>query len=86
MSDEKFEIHKPGKMLDYLESQVTDWAHDAVTEHFGVDSPEELARDEIEQVIEQYEVMSEQAGCDWLALGLRNVISIWENENDDYLI
>jgi len=26
------------------------------------------------------------SGGDWLAMGLRNAISQWENEHDDYII
>lgn len=85
MSD-KFTVHKPHKMLDWLENEVTEWAYGLVQEHFGVDSPDELSREQIDEVIEQWDELTEYAGGDWLALGMRNVISVWENENDEYLI
>lgn len=85
MSKEAFKIHKPHKMLDWIESQVTDWAYDLVNSHYDV-LPEHLSREEIEEVISQYEELVETNGYDFLALGLRNVISNWENENDEYLL
>lgn len=86
MSEEKFKVHRPHKMLDWLENEVTDWAYGLVTEHFDVECPSDLDKSQIEEVIEQYEELSEYAGGDWLALGMRNVISNWENEHDEYLI
>lgn len=86
MSEEKFKVHRPHKMLDWLENEVTDWAYGLVTEHFDVECPSDLNKSQIEEVIEQYEEMSEYTGGDWLALGMRNVISNWENEHDEYLV
>jgi len=86
MSEEKFKVHRPHKMLDWLENEVTDWAYGLVTEHFDVECPSDLDKSQIEEVIEQYEELSEYAGGDWLALGMRNVISNWENEHDEYLV
>ncbi|MDC1446475.1 hypothetical protein N8344_00725 [bacterium] len=83
---EAFEIRRPGKMLDYLEGQVTEWAFGLIEEHFGVDSPDELTRDQIDEVIDQWNELLESSGLDFLALGLRNAISQWENEHDDYII
>jgi len=83
---EAFEIHRPGKMIDYLEGQVTEWAFGLIEEHFGVDSPDELTRDQIDEVVDQWNELLESSGFDFLALGLRNAISQWENEHDDYLI
>jgi len=86
MSEGKFEIHRAHKMLDWLENEVTEWAYGLIQEHFGVDCPSELDREQIDEVIEQWNEMTEYAGGDWLALGLRNAIGTWENENDEYLI
>ena len=83
---EAFEINRPGKMLDYLEEQVTEWAFGLIEEHFGVDSPDELSRDQIDEVVDQWSEMLDMSGGDWLAMGLRNAISQWENEHDDYII
>jgi len=81
---EKFTIHKPHKMLDWIEGEVTEWAYGHIQEHFGVDCPSELTQAQIEEVIEVWEDMSEFDGM--LGLGFRNAISAWENENDEYLI
>tara|TARA_Y100000389_G_scaffold201976_1_gene246042 strand:+ start:2601 stop:2855 length:255 start_codon:yes stop_codon:yes gene_type:complete len=83
MNDDVFEIHKPHKMMDWIENQVNDWAYERMQDHFGVESPEELSREQIDQVIKAHEDLIET--YDVLAMGLRNVISTWENENDEYI-
>ena len=83
---EAFEINRPGKMIDYIEGQVTDWAFGLIQEHFGVESPDELSREQLDEVITQWNEMLELGGADFLAMGLRNAISQWENEHDDYII
>lgn len=47
MSDEPFKVYKAHKLMDWIENEVTEWAYNQVTEHFGVDSPEELSREQI---------------------------------------
>lgn len=86
MSEEPFKVYKAHKLLDWLENEVTEWALDLVNSHFGVSSPEELTEDQINEVISEWEELSDAAGYDWPALGLRNIINIWENENETYLI
>lgn len=81
MSDEPFKVYKAHKLMDWIENEVTEWAYNQVTEHFGVESPEELSREQIEEVIEEMENFD-----DWCYTGLRNVVNCWENENDEYLI
>lgn len=81
---EKFEIHKAHKMQEWIENHVTEWANDLITEHFGVESVDELTREQIDEVIEQWEVMLDYDGT--LALGVRNCINIWENEHEEYLV
>lgn len=83
MSEEKFKIWKAGKMLDWIENEVTNWASDLVTEHFGCEI-EELTREQIDEVIEQWEEITEFD--DTLGLGFRNVINTWENEKEEYII
>lgn len=82
MSD-KFKIYKAHKMLDWIEGEVTEWAYGLITDHFDVDCPSELSREQIEEVISEWEEMIEYDGT--LALGIRNAINVWENENDEYL-
>ncbi len=81
MSDESFKVYKAHKLIDRIENEVTEWAYNQVTEHFDVDAPEELSREQIEEVIEEMETFD-----DWCYTGLRNVVNVWENENDEYLI
>ena len=81
---EKFEIHKAHKMQEWIEDQVTEWANDLIIEHFDVDTVDELSREHIDEVIEQWEVMLDYDGT--LAMGVRNCINTWENENEEYII
>lgn len=80
---EKFEVHKLHKMSDYVENIVTEWAFDLVTEHFGCDVGE-LTMAQLEEVIEEYGVIDEYDS--FLAMGFRNVISTWENQNGEYVL
>ena len=80
-------VHRPHKMLDWLEGEVTEWAFGIVQEHFGVEDPTELSEEQIKEVVDEYNLLDESdMGYDWLALGFRNVISSWENENDGCLV
>ena len=81
MSEEKFKVYKAHKLMDWIENEVTEWAFERVTEHFGVDEVETLTQEQIEEVIEEMETFD-----DWCYTGLRNVVSMWENENDEYLV
>jgi hypothetical protein len=56
---DNFTVHKPHKMMDWLESEMTDWAIGLVTEHFDVEEVDLLAREQIDQVIVEYERLSE---------------------------
>ena len=86
MSDFKI-VHKPHKMLDWLEGEVTDWAHNIIKEHFSIEDTDELSKEQIEEVIAEWEKLTEaEMGYDWLAIGFRNIIGSWENEHYDYLI
>lgn len=80
-------VHRPHKMLDWLEGEVTDWAFGIVQEHFGVEDPTELSEEQIQEVIAEWErLLESNMGYDFLAMGFRNVVGSWENENDIYLI
>ena len=79
-------VHKPHKMLDWIEGECTEWANNLIKEHYEVEDTDTLSKEQIEEVIAEWEVLSEGNGYDWLAIGFRNIISAWENENDEYLI
>lgn len=80
-------VHRPHKMLDWLEGEVTDWAFGIVQEHFEIEDPTELSEEQIQEVIAEWErLLESNMGYDFLAMGFRNVISSWENENDEYLV
>jgi hypothetical protein len=80
---EPFKVHRPGKMLDWIENHVTEWAEQLVLEHFGADTIGELTRDQIDEVVVESDEVSDFDST--LGLGFRNVISTWENENDEYI-
>ena len=83
---EQFKVYKAHKMLDWLENEVTEWAYGLIQEHFGVECPSELSREQLDEVISEWEELSDYAGGEWLALGMRNAINVWENENEEYII
>jgi len=86
MSDFKM-VHRPHKMMDWLEGEVSEWAFGIVQEYFGVEDISELSEEKINEVLTEYNLLNDSdMGYDWLAIGFRNVISSWENENDNYII
>ena len=78
---EPFKIYKAHKMLDRIENEVTEWAYSLVTEHFGVETPAELTRDQLDEVVVEYYEISEYDGT--LGMGVLNVIRMWEDENEE---
>ena len=80
----KAQIYKAHKMLDYIENEVTVWALALVTDHFEVETAEELSRDQIDEVVAEYYGISEYDRT--LGLGFRNVIGVWENEHAEYVL
>ena len=83
MMKEPFKIYKAHKMLDWIENQVSDWAYELVTEHFEVETPEELTREQLDEVIAAYNDLSEYDGT--LANGFYTVIRMWEELHEEEL-
>lgn len=81
----KFEVHRAHKMLDWVESEVTQWAEGLITEHFGVEDPNDLTREQMIEVCEVYEQIDTDYG-DTLSIGFLNVIRWWESENEDEVL
>ena len=69
-----------GKLMDHLESTATEWMTTQVCEFFGVDSVEELSKDQVREVFEYNE---NEDFDQYVSLGLRNVIERWSEEHDD---
>lgn len=80
---EPFKVYKAHKMQDWIENQVTEWATELVTNHFDCEV-EELTREQLDEVIDQYDELYEYDPV--IAMGFRNVINTWENENDEYIL
>jgi hypothetical protein len=72
-------------MLDWVESEVTQWAEGLITEHFGVEDPNDLTREQMIEVCEVYEQIDTDYG-DTLSIGFLNVIRWWESENEDEVL
>lgn len=87
MSEEEneFTLHRVHKLIDWLEQEATDWVLDAVKSHYEVEAVEDITKDQIEEVIAFWYEGGNYHDDDYISLALRNVISIWENENDEYL-
>ena len=85
MSDEKFTVYRAHKMLDWLESEATEWADRLVMEHFDVEDTSKLTKEQIEEVITQAEELDEHYG-DMLSLGMYNIVRHWESENETYIM
>ena len=79
-------VHKPHKMVEWLEGECTEWADGIIKEHFQVEDTDTLSKEQIQEVIAEWELLLDSASYDFLAMGFRNIISSWENEHDDYLI
>ena len=79
-------VHKPHKMVEWLEGECTEWADGIIKEHFQVEDTDTLSKEQIEEVIAEWELLTDSPSYDFLGLGFRNIISSWENENDEYLI
>ena len=79
-------VHRPHKMLEWLEGECTDWADGIIKEYFGVEEIDTLSKEQIEEVVTEWELLTEDRSYDLLSMGFRNVISSWENEHDEYLI
>ena len=80
---DKFKIYKAHKMLEWIENNVTEWAEELIENHFDVEIIE-LTQEQIYEVIDEWEEMMNYDQT--LALGIRNCISIWENEHEEYLV
>ena len=79
---EPFKIYKANEMLDYIENELTEWALGLLTEHFDVETIEELTREQLDEVVAEYYDLHEWDGT--LGMGFRNVINIWENDHGSY--
>ena len=77
----EYKFHKQHKISEYLENEATDWVMGSIEDHF---QPEikELTIQQIEEVVKEYENCDDQ----YIAMALRNSISQWENDNDQYVL
>lgn len=74
-----FEWNRIHKSEEYLERIINELVFEQVTEHYAVDSIEELTRDQINE-LEHFknDVLNEYSP---LQIGFSDVIQMWESEN-----
>ena len=80
-----FRVHRAHKMMDWVESEVTEWAEGIVFEHYGVEEVTELTRDQIEEIAAEADRLDEDYG-DIISLGFFNIVRWWESETEDYVL
>lgn len=78
-----FDVPKIHKWAENIENTLTEWAHEQIQEHYGIDEMEELTEEQIGE-IQEFVDNAEDTWYDWVCIGFRNVISWWENENYEY--
>lgn len=74
-----FEWNRIHKSEEYLERIINELVFEQVTEHYAVDSIDELTRDQIDE-LEHFrnDVLNEYSP---LQIGFSDVIQMWESEN-----
>ena len=78
----EFDVPKLHKWADNIEHTLTEWAMDAVQEHYGVDDTDDLTE-------EQWQELRDWVGnkydtpYDWILIGFNNILNAWENANYD---
>ena len=74
-----FEWNRIHKSEEYLERIINELVFEQVTEHYAVDSIDELTRDQIDE-LEHFrnDVLNEDSP---LQIGFSDVIQMWESEN-----
>jgi len=75
-----FDVPKIHKWVENIENTLTEWAHDKIQEHYGIDSIDDLNEIQIDE-IKEFVDNAEDTWYDWVCIGFRNVIGWWENEN-----
>lgn len=69
------------KWADNIENILTEWSHESVEEHYGVDDIEDLNESQIQELRDWVELNSE-SGYDYVTIGFTNIINYWESENE----
>ena len=77
----EYKLHKQHNISEYLENEATDWVIGSIEDHFQAEI-KELTIQQIEEVVKEYENCDDQ----YIAMALRNSISQWENDNDQYVL
>ena len=69
------------KWADNIENTLTEWAHESVEEHYGVDDILDLNQSQIQELRDWVELNSE-SGYNYITIGFTNIINYWESENE----
>jgi len=78
----EFDVPKLHKWADNIEHTLTEWAMDAVQEHYGVDDTDDLTEEQWQELRDWVDNMYDTS-YDWILIGFNNILNAWENENYD---
>lgn len=77
-----FEGVKLHKWADNIEHTLTEWAMDAVQEHYGVDDTDNLTEEQWQELRDWVDI-NYDTSYDWILIGFNNILNAWENANYD---
>jgi hypothetical protein len=78
----EFDVPKLHKWADNIEHTLTEWAMDAVQEHYGVDDTDDLTEEQWQELRDWVD-NKHDTPYDWIMIGFNNILNAWENENYD---
>jgi hypothetical protein len=78
----EFDVPKLHKWADNIEHTLTEWAMDAVQEHYGVDGTDDLTEEQWQELRDWVDNKYDTP-YDWILIGFNNILNAWENANYD---
>lgn len=87
----EFDVPKLHKWADNIEHTLTEWAMDAVQEHYGVDDTDDLTEEQWQELRDwvdsnydtPYRFQTIRSPYDWILIGFNNILNARENANYD---
>ena len=65
-------VHKPHKMLEWLEGECTEWADGIIKEHFQVEDTDTLSKEQIQEVIAEWELLLDSSS--YVSFDLKKIV------------
>ena len=78
-----FDVPKLHKWADGIEHTLTEWAMDAVQEHYGVDDTDDLTEEQWQELRDWVDNKYDTP-YDWILIGFNNILNAWENANYEH--